>query len=513
MKANIFGRTVLGKIVFGIACLATLLALFYAEENWRGRRAFLRSRQAIEAKGDSLELQAYVPPPIPDDQNLALTSLFEGLLDYERKPTGVVWLKTNNAARLARLSGITSAPVKTKSRRDENLEKNQLMDLRSWQEYFLANTNVPHAAKSQEPAEDILMALSAFEPEMRELRQAAATHPLARFPVHFEENFACLLPHLAKIKSLVQYLKIHAVACLELGRTPEAYEDLRLIYQLTDGIKDEPYLITHLVRIACLASAIQTVKEGIVRHQWNADQLLWIQERSGRADLLLAGQRALKGERALCIEGIDQVRRGAMPANVFDAGGDESPSVLMGPFVARFLPSGWFYQNMATVARFHEEYLLTTIDVHLRRVYPERAAAVDPALKQRQTTPYNILAKLVVPALENSTAKTARWQTALDHAVIACALERCHQAQKAYPESLDLLMPQFAEKLPRDLITGEPYKYRRRDGDDYLLYSVGWNGKDDGGSVAQAGSSKGVEDKKGDWVWSLTPTEPVRLKD
>jgi hypothetical protein len=34
--------------------------------------------------------------------------------------------------------------------------------------------------------------------------------------------------------------------------------------------------------------------------------------------------------------------------------------------------------------------------------------------------------------------------------------------------------------LPKDAITGESYRYRRTDDGQFVLYSVGWNEKDDG---------------------------------
>ncbi len=66
---------------------------------------------------------------------------------------------------------------------------------------------------------------------------------------------------------------------------------------------------------------------------------------------------------------------------------------------------------------------------------------------------------------------------------IACALERYHLAHGEYPETLDALMPQFMEKMPHDIIGGQPLHYRRTDDGKFLLYSVGWNETDDGGQV------------------------------
>ncbi|HTI99564.1 MAG TPA: hypothetical protein VL527_11835, partial [Dongiaceae bacterium] len=56
-----------------LAGLITLIALFYAEENWRGRRAWNEYRQAREAAGIHFDLKEVAPPPVPDDENFALT--------------------------------------------------------------------------------------------------------------------------------------------------------------------------------------------------------------------------------------------------------------------------------------------------------------------------------------------------------------------------------------------------------------------------------------------------------
>jgi len=83
---------------------------------------------------------------------------------------------------------------------------------------------------------------------------------------------------------------------------------------------------------------------------------------------------------------------------------------------------------------------------------------------------------------------------------VACALERYRLAHGGYPESLDALAPQYIHKLPHDIIIGQPLHYRRMEGGNFVLYSVGWNEKDDGGEVAL--NKNGVMDReKGDWVW------------
>jgi hypothetical protein len=95
----------------------------------------------------------------------------------------------------------------------------------------------------------------------------------------------------------------------------------------------------------------------------------------------------------------------------------------------------------------------------------------------------------------------ARNQCAADEALIACALERYRLAHENYPNSLDALVPQYLDKLPTDIITGQPLKYRLKSDGQFVLYSVGWNQKDDGG-VPSPKKDGWPDAKLGDWVWA-----------
>jgi hypothetical protein len=61
------------RFLFGAACLATLLALVVAEENWRGKRAWESFKREWEARGERFDRASAIPPAVPDDQNFALT--------------------------------------------------------------------------------------------------------------------------------------------------------------------------------------------------------------------------------------------------------------------------------------------------------------------------------------------------------------------------------------------------------------------------------------------------------
>src|SRR5208283_2844567 len=99
-----------------------------------------------------------------------------------------------------------------------------------------------------------------------------------------------------------------------------------------------------------------------------------------------------------------------------------------------------------------------------------------------------------------SVMKFALIQSQVDLARTACALERFRLAHGNYPETLDALPPQFITALPHDLINGQPLHYRRTDDGRFVLYSVGWDEKDDGGQTAFTKSGS-VDRNNGDWVW------------
>ena len=62
-------------------------------------------------------------------------------------------------------------------------------------------------------------------------------------------------------------------------------------------------------------------------------------------------------------------------------------------------------------------------------------------------------------------------------------------------------MPRYLERIPTDVITGEPLRYNRTSDGQFVLYSVGWNETDDGGEVSSRKPGDAPDPKKGDWVW------------
>jgi hypothetical protein len=55
---------------FVIAGMAAMIALFYCGENLRGKNAWKRYENEVAGRGHKLEWEAFIPAPVPDDQNI-----------------------------------------------------------------------------------------------------------------------------------------------------------------------------------------------------------------------------------------------------------------------------------------------------------------------------------------------------------------------------------------------------------------------------------------------------------
>lgn len=500
-------RRWLRRGLFGVACLITLIALAYAEENWRGRHAWQEHRREWEAKGEAFDVAALTPPPVPDEKNFALTPLLKPALDFTYGPTGAVWRDTNGLERLQRIQVDISPRRATNDHLvTGNLEKCTFANIAACAEFYRGNTNYPQAAATATPAETILLALAKYEPELKELREAAASRPLCRFPIQYDHEpcWMILLPHLARVKALTQLACMRATAELELGRSADALEDLKVGFRLSDSIREEPLLIDHLVRIAALSIDLQALREGLVRHAWNEAQLATLQKHLDSTDILTEYKHAMRGERGLVTIGLDYLRRRGSPRDPMlylssDEGQSGSASALA------FIPGGWYYQNMLTISRHYQTFTEPAVDERARRVFPKITAEADRVLEQMPRGPYTLFAKVTLPGVGKAVQKSARMQTYVDAARVACALERCRLANGALPDTLGALVPQFLGTIPADVIDGKPLRYCRNADGGYILYSVGWNQTDDGGQLAWVNNKKdtNLDVSAGDWVWQI----------
>ena len=487
------------RLLLGLACLAGLIVLFYAEEDVRGRLAWGHFKAQWEAKGEKFDLAAFIPPPVPDDRNFAMmpvvSTTYGQILDRNGHQ-----LSPQDTDVVDRLRMPLDTGDGSPTNGIGNWQKAISSNLEPWQRYYrklsLSTNLFPVAPQPGTPAADVLLALSKYDSTIEELRWAAAL-PASRFPLNYdsEEPFAILLPHLAPHKDCVVVLRLRALAELEAGQAEPALADVSLALRVAEKIRSEPFLISHLVCIAVLAITEQALWEGLAKHRWTDAQLSELDHQLATPDFVADYQRAMRAENAWQAASMDFLRHHPNQwRDLFEAGPPNLPDLT-----GRLIPSGWFYQNELRSSKFILEQFLPIGDVRQQMISPTLVKQADEALRTMRVTPYSSLCRMFLPGLVNSPRKFAWAQAAVNLARTACALERHRLAHGKYPETLDALAPQFIAKVPPDPIGGQPLHYRLTDDGHFILYSVGLNEKDDGGteSLTKGGS---VDLDNGDWV-------------
>jgi hypothetical protein len=477
----------------------------------------------MAAHGEQFEAAAFVPPKVPDDENFTMTPALAPLFGFV--PGSQRWSDTN-APRLfqslaSRFDAATGA-ARPKSATRVNSWVKARTDLGLWAAAFALGTN--HSGRdrellpvtnfsSRDAAARVLEALSDYNPILDEL-QAASHRPYARFNLRYEEDnpAGILLPHLAKIKQFCQVLQLRASAELASGRTDDAVKDIKFIFYLTDTSRAEPIVISQLVRMAELQLALQPLAEGM--GQWSEPQLRVLQEGLQGFDFCADIKRSLQAERVLFGGGlIEYARRSPNKLRLMEefegaqADGGGSSGLLPVGALMTAAPGGWLYLEQLNYSRTFDQYLLPLIDLNKRRIRPEAVQQSETAIaKITERSPaarflhHEFFSGLLAPSLSRVTQKAAFAQTAVEAAALACALERYRLVHGQFPNSLDQLTPQFIAKLPHDIINATPLTYRLTPNGHYLLYSVGWNERDDGGLPKHTKSGE-IENKEGDWAW------------
>ena len=424
------------RFLFCLACFATLIALFYAEEDWRGWHAWNQFKHEWEAKGEKLDWQSIVPPPVPDDNNFAFSPVWiaeiKSNLLYNPKRAEAWYGQRIYSEEVSKLiplvpvsvSGLVgakwgnrSAPTPVTS---GDWATAYLTDLKPWQAYYrgFETTNptaeIPISPQLQSPAVNVLLALSKFDPVIEQLRQDSA-RPYSRFPLGYddEDKASILLPDLAAVKRYAQVLQLRAIAELQNSQTDKALADVKLSLRLVDTIRTEPFLISHLVRIAVLEEcALQPIYEGLAEHKWSDAQLIELDSELGKLDFLADYKLAMHGELGFQDGIVNYLRQHPKQyVNLMSYSDNDSKSaadfIVTAAMVFHLVPSGWFYQNQLRCARAMEEEYLPAADVRQQTFMPAlfRQADAMVARERKNLTPYNVLEKPYVSLFEQCGRK------------------------------------------------------------------------------------------------------------
>jgi len=121
------------------------------------------------------------------------------------------------------------------------------------------------------------------------------------------------------------------------------------------------------------------------------------------------------------------------------------------------------------------------------------------------------------PNYSSAWRATARNLNSHEMMITAIALRRYHRQHGRMPGELAALVPAYLKAVPRDIVDGQPLRYRLNADGSFTLYSIGEDAKDDGGDkrppvASSSGSLPGFSSGR-DWVWpqlaaAVEPSKP-----
>jgi hypothetical protein len=333
--------------------------------------------------------------------------------------------------------------------------------------------------------------------------------PQGRYPVAWSEDaVSTLLPHLQRVRQLATVLAADAELRAHDKDLDGALESCLANLNAARSIGDEPTYISALVRVAVRAITLERLEHVLSQGEPSetamaATQEAW--EREEQFPLLLA---AARGERAMSDRAVVALQNGKInPSTLVGvAGGSGGTGKAALDRLINYLRIGSLPKNRAALLELHHDLIAAAQLPELERKQRFEKIRVESA-----RLPW--LAQLLFPAADKVAQAMSRSAAQMRTMIAALAAERYRKAHGRWPESLAVLVPQYLKEVPVDPFDGKLLRLRRVS-DGLVIYSVGLDGQDNGGTLANnfaPGTDIGVR------LWDVKqrrqPPQPIQPDD
>ena len=245
-------RRFLRRLGFSLGGLFLLIVLFYAEEDLRGWLAWKNCRHALEANGEVLNWNAYIPAPVPDDQNFfkapKMAVWFVKQKQVEHHPD-VLDLRNN-------LSNDLTGRLRNPDTTATNLDESAAVKYLAWSDQF--------------------------QPDFDLIREALK-RPYARMDGDYSMPLEIPIPNFVAVRMVAQTLAQRAKCDLLLGRPDKALQELTLLHDFRRLLEAAPTgkpmtLVAAMVNGAVTGLYVNTIAGGLQSHAWHEPQLAALQK-------------------------------------------------------------------------------------------------------------------------------------------------------------------------------------------------------------------------------------------
>ncbi len=328
--------------------------------------------------------------------------------------------------------------------------------------------------------EPLFEALLAQHADSLALIRQAVTRPQVRCPLDFQTDdpLGVLLPQVQEIRDGARLLRIELLDSLARGDTPRAVDSLETAFALAEVLRDEPLLVSQLVRVSMLSMALQSLEDLLAHERL---------EETDRAQLdrLLAAREAgfrmavaIQGERAMCYSAIVRFKAGSTAAAMLQPSGGDTALMNLVYGVARPMVAPLVDDELTRLVRLFNGFE-AAID------QPGRAGYEQMAECQRlvgQAPRRALLTRLLMPSLTAGRNAAMRVRQRLIHARWALRVDRYYREHGRLPERLEQVADAELPQVAPGLLAGETVVLRAtREG--FAIYTVGANGIDNYGDA------------------------------
>jgi len=337
--------------------------------------------------------------------------------------------------------------------------------------------------------------IEGMEEDLDQLSQALGREENI-YPHQWEAGFGMLLPQLSKLKQFSQATSL-ATLYHVWNRDPKAALQTAKLGLRTAEVRDSALLISCLVQIAQVSITLGSIDEARQHHIWQDEDWLQVRKHLDSYSMIELMDESLRTERAIGhatmrpmldrppMEAMRYLRQlgqqDVWGVSLAEASWMErAANLIAGRFAQAFLARQWRLCLMGYETMIKD--LEKAANASQNDPWKEVLVSWDHLSFK---TDYGVLGGMLLPALDKAQAKAVRSQLEIELAKIAVDLERHFLEHGVYPESLENLVPQWAQKTPLDPMTRQPLHYRSlSEGKGFELYSVGLNGEDDQGRRA-----------------------------
>jgi hypothetical protein len=313
--------------------------------------------------------------------------------------------------------------------------------------------------------------------------------------------FAMLLPLSQSVRETGRSLPARAMWHLGEGRTEQAWQDLLAVHRLSRLFAQGHSLVEQLVGFATSYNACDRTVTLLHHGQLNAELARQVADDLATIRPFTAAARSLdQMERMLALNAFIGVAKGG-GSELFSAlsgvqdndFGNNAFNVISVDWNVVLLETNRWYDRLAQAAKLSDRPAraaeFAKIEADMRQLVtevrvPGRWLAGVVSRHQRSELVSSVMLGLFLPAVNAAMEAQDRANATFQLTRLAAALAVYRAEHGAYPPRLEELVPGILPTLPVDLYNAKPFVYKR-DGEGYLLYSLGENGTDDGGSNEQ----------------------------